>query len=143
MKVFLSIKEKKKIVGKAFAKAKNIKAAVRQYGITLSQIHQWEKTSDVLTVDVASTTASKNQENKMMHNGERKLPMAHLDHLKATFARFHDDGCPVSVGMLVVELCHLDASYAVIDMDVLKPSDQSIIQCHVIHVAPNHRWNEG
>ena len=57
----------------------------------------------------------------MMHNGkQKKLPTVHLDHLNATFERLHDDGCPVSVGMLVVELCCLDASYAVIDMDVFK-----------------------
>ena len=39
-----------------------------------------------------------------MHNGkQRKLPMAHLNHLKATFEWLHDDGHPVSVGMLVVD----------------------------------------
>ena len=37
MKVFLSIKEKKKIVGEAYMKAKIIKAAARQHGITLSE----------------------------------------------------------------------------------------------------------
>ena len=122
MKVFLSIKEKKKIEDEAYAKAKNIKPAVGEHHVTPSQICQWEKTVDALTADVASmTTTNKHQENKTMHNEkQRKLPTAHLDHLKATFARFHDDGCPVSVGMLVVELCHLDALYAVINMDILK-----------------------
>ena len=63
MKVFLSIKEKKNIAGKAYAKAKNIKAAARQHGITPSQICWWKKkTFDALTVDVASATANKNQE---------------------------------------------------------------------------------
>ena len=38
MKVFLSIKEKKKIVGEAYTKAKNIKAAARQHGVAPPQI---------------------------------------------------------------------------------------------------------
>ena len=79
MKVFLSIKEKKKIVGEAYTKAKNIRAAARQHGVELSQICQWKKTFDTLTVDVASTATNKNQENKTIHNGkQRKLQMLTL-----------------------------------------------------------------
>ena len=111
-KVYLSLAEKRKIVGEAYAQPNQIKATARQFHMQPAQICHWWATipSTGLEDNIAAVSTSK--KSKTLHKGkDTVITQQQWTHLFDYFEWLCAEGRIVSVWILAIELRRLDATY--------------------------------
>jgi len=111
-KAYLSLADKQKIVGKAYTQPNQINATVHQYHMQPTQVCHWQATIPSAGLKDNGAAVSTSKKNKTLHKGkDTVITQQQWTHLFDYFELFHAEGHVVSVQMLAIELCHLDATY--------------------------------
>jgi len=143
MKVFLSIANKRKIVGEAYAQPFKLRATAWRYDVQPAQICRWRAHIPAINEDREAAPR-----NKTLHRGKASIQEEQWDHIFTYLQQYHEEGHIVSVCMLAIELCHEDAAYADVSSHVLEQwihrflQGRHIAPHHVTQIAQNTRYNQ-
>ena len=111
-KVYLSLAEKRKIVGEAYAQPNQIKATACQFHVQPAQIHHWRATIPSAGLEDNGAAVGTSKKSKTLHKGkDTVITQQQWTHLFDYFERLCAEGRIVSVWILAIELHRLDATY--------------------------------
>ena len=103
-KVYLSLADKRKIVGKVYAQPNHIEAIACQYHMQPAQIHCWQATIPSAGLEDNGAAVGTSKKNKMLHKGkDTVITQQQLTHLFDYFEWLHAEGHIVSVQILAIE----------------------------------------
>ena len=148
-KVYLSLADKQKIVGEAYTQLNQIKATACQYRMQPTQICCWWATIHSAGLEANGAVVGTSKKNKTLHKGkDTVITQQQWTHLFDYFEWLHAEGHIVSVWILAIELCHLDATYigepqSMLDQRIRRFLGKNNIDSHrITWIAQNTRYNQ-
>jgi len=150
------MREKENIVREAYGHpgviARSVRSCARQYNVQPQQIRRWKRLFDAqqqqAEANPEARAVTQNRSRRTVHRGGQPLiAQVDLDHLTQYYHGLREEGRPVSIRMLVVELCRHNADYLRVERSVLHQrvdrhtKTLGIRYRRVTRVAQNHRFN--
>ena len=156
MREYRTLKEKKHIINMAYSMLNNVKVTAWRCNIQPFPIHCWRAT--IISQEAAAAMVNQKltkeeirllSRKKTNHRGSMgTVSMPHQLHLLDFYHIQRGKGHIANVTMIMVELCHVDASYILLPFDLLRLRVRRfclcnrIVRCRTTHVAQNHVYNQ-